>query len=160
LYFGSFDPPHCGHYGIVEQYRNGSGGPVCYAIEANHPEKGSLSVATLLRRAKALRGKDLLFTSGLPLYLDKIKAFPGVNQLMGMDAFLKLTDPAWTSDSGEIVKALQDNKTHLYVADRLIDGEVRSTMDSWASSNTTPLLDYARRVHGRWDISSSEIRGS
>ena len=89
LYPGNFDPPHLGHFEI---------GPVgtVFQITANPPHKPVLTLPEMLGRVRHFLGKrEVLFTEGYPLYLDKARRFPGATIVLGSDALRRMLDPQW-----------------------------------------------------------------
>ena len=151
LFPGAFNPPHAGHLGMVEAYVNYFGGPVAFAIESKSPHKGDLTVSNMLQRAKTLHHQDRLFTSGLPLYVDKANAYPGLGIILGVDSLIRLQDPKWGVNKDDLILNFLKLRTQFYVTDRVIDGKLVRLNDI-----STELR--CKRLTGRWDVSSSEVR--
>jgi nicotinamide mononucleotide (NMN) deamidase PncC len=161
LMSGAFNPPHDGHFGIVDAMWRDHGMQVVFETTANPPHKAALTVQELLKRAKLLQGHDRLFTQDLPLYLDKARAFPGVPLVMGADAALRLLDPKWGQDPVETFREFDKLGTMLYIVGRNIDGKFVNRDSIWDRLPSGALDLYAkttRRVKGEWDISSTELR--
>jgi hypothetical protein len=127
-------------------------GPIAFNIEATPPHKDRLTAAEILKRAKMLKGYDLLVTSGAPLYLDKARLFPGVAMIVGSDTLQRLLDPHWGLEVDALIEGFRQTKTEFFVVDRVIDGRLVSLADI-----VNPGL-ICHSIHGRWDVSSSDIR--
>jgi hypothetical protein len=161
LMSGAFNPPHDGHFGIVDAMWRDHGMQVVFETTANPPHKAALTVQELLKRAKLLQGHDRLFTQNLPLYLDKARAFPGVPLVMGADAALRLLDPKWGQDPLETFRELDKLGTKLYIVGRNIDGKFVNRASIFKQVPDEISGFYLRNtmdVEGKWDISSTELR--
>jgi hypothetical protein len=157
LYPGNFFPAHFGHFGVAESYQDSIGGQVVFTVDSTAPNRGGLSVADLLQRAKILKGKDVLFTQGAPLYLDKARKYPGHSILIGVDAFERMLDPKWGLGIAELAKGFLESRIFFHVADRAPAGEeIRTLADVPIPPEFRGVPCY--RLRGRWDISSTELR--
>jgi len=159
IFPGAFDPPHEGHFGIENSFVNFTGGPVAFAIEEDCPHKGKLSLATLVQRAKMLSGKNRLFTSGLPLYLDKARRYPGVGIIIGADALIRMLDCKWGPTLDDLVTGFRETNTTFYVAGRVLGNHGDTFLGKLVTLEDVrnPGLSCIP-LRGQWDISSSEIR--
>lgn len=165
LMSGAFNPPHEGHFGVadaaMEQYNHRA----VFEVTADPPHKDALSVQTLLQRAKLLQGRDRLFTTQLPFYIDKARKYPGRPLIVGADAMVRMLDPKWGLDIGEMLAGFYDLGTKLYVSGREIDGnfttceniiddiQVKHPFKDWASARIV-----MKPLKGEWNISSTELR--
>lgn len=166
---GAFNPPHEGHIGIAQAVEKQHGRRTVFEITANPPHKAKLSVQNLLQRSKLLRGFDHIFTQDLPMYVDKIAAFPKTSFVLGADAFLRMLDPKWGLKPQETLNVITpkfngdgDNSGEaIIIADRLVDGKLMTKDDvlDWMYKQE---LDYNswhfESIKGRWAISSTELR--
>jgi len=162
---GAFNPPHDGHFGAADAMWRVFGHRVIFEITTNPPHKAELSVQDMLQRAKALQGYDCLFTKDLPLYLDKVKAFPEVPLVMGADAMIRLLDPKWGKSPGDTIEELSQSQTKIYVASRQVDGklmDVKQVLDGISNQLTERQQMFGRLrfrdLPGQWDISSTQLR--
>ena len=165
LMSGAFNPPHEGHFGIAqaaqEQYHYTS----VFEITAEPPHKDALSVQTLLQRSQLLKGHNRLFTSKLPYYIDKARKYPGRPMILGADAMVRMMDPKWGLNLGEMFEEFYNLNTKLFISAREVDGKL-TTCDSILLDirDTLPFKDWAaaqiimKPINGEWNISSTEIR--
>lgn len=165
LMSGAFNPPHEGHFGVanaaMEQYNRRT----VFEVTADPPHKEALTVQALLQRAKLLQGNDRLFTTKLPFYIDKARKYPGRPLIMGADAMVRLMDPKWGIDFGEMMGEFYNLGTKLYISGREIDGNFttceniiddiqnRFAFKDWASARIV-----MKPLEGEWNISSTELR--
>jgi nicotinamide mononucleotide (NMN) deamidase PncC len=162
---GSFNPPHEGHLGLADSFRRKHGKNVLFEIGTKPPHKAPPTVQELLKRAKLLRGRDVLFTTDIPMYLEKAKAFPGVPLLMGADTLLRILDPKWGVNPSTLIRELRKLQTKLYVAERLVDGkpvdcdDIVDQLDDIFSDEEMDMAYWViQDIEGRWDVSSTELR--
>lgn len=150
---GTFDPPHHGHLGMAAAVEALTGRKAVFWITAEPPHKPAVPFPELLRRARLLRGHDVLFTPGDPLYLDKARRYPGCHFVIGTDALARMFDPKWGPAVDELVGELRRLGTRFYVTSRLVDGKLVTLRDIPDAPG-----DLCVEVEGRWDVSSTEIR--
>lgn len=173
LFPGSFNPPHEGHFGMADEVQRRFKRTVTFAIEATPPHKPTPSVASLLRRAKALKGREVLFTAGDPLFLDKARQYPGSEFVIGADTLIRMCDPEWSNDPKwagpltwqqrfEYNTLLGDEfrkaGAKFLLFGRKVNGEQVNLAKAAASLQLPHNLPYEYVYHDGWDISSSEIR--
>lgn len=168
LMSGAFNPPHEGHFGAEEAFIGDTGKKLAFEVTAAPPHKEALTVQELLKRAKMLQGHNRLFTTNLPLYLDKARAYPGSPLVLGSDAVLRMLDPKWGVEIGPSLQEFKELGTRFFVMGRNVDNK-------WPYHGTTQFvtaLDIVKdlpdalakygymfnHLDGRWDISSSELR--
>ncbi len=128
-------------------------GKVVFSIDLNPPHKKALTVQEVLQRAKWLKGHDLLVMKDLPLYVDKAKAHPGTDFLIGADAFHRLWDPQWGVSSEDLQKGFIDADCGFLVFDR---GD--KTLDNCPDSNGFTQSASCTRFTESCDISSTQLR--
>ena len=153
IYPGTYNPPHYGHFGVEGNYINYYGGPVAFTIEGSPPHKDPIQTFQLLQRAKLLKGHNVMFTWGAPLYADKSKLFPGINLLLGAEVFQTVIDPKWGISQEDLARTLLDNGSTLIVADRKVDG-VTKKLNDFTYSTRLPV----RHLKCDFDICSTDIR--
>lgn len=154
---GSFNPPHEGHFGVANSFRDKFSKNVVFEIGTNPPHKNPPTVQELLQRAKMLKGYDVLFTKDIPMYLEKARAYPGMALLMGADTMQRILDPKWGINVPGMLKEFRSLHTKLYVSGRMIDGKW-TTVHDLINDNSNMDFNIFRELDGRWDISSSELR--
>jgi nicotinic acid mononucleotide adenylyltransferase/nicotinamide mononucleotide (NMN) deamidase PncC len=165
LMSGAFNPPHEGHFGVAQAALEQLNHRTVFEITAEPPHKDALTVQTLLQRAKLLQGHDRLFSKKLPYYVDKAIAYPKRALIMGADAMVRMLDPKWGLDVGEMFNTFYDLGTKLFICGREIDGnfttcenilddiKVKHPFKVWASARIVMMP-----LEGEWNISSTELR--
>lgn len=168
LFPGAFDPPHAGHLAIADKIKLGSIDSGFRAIDpiepafticANPPHKDAITVQEMLRRAKTLQDRTVLFTENDPLYLDKARRRPGRVWVIGADALVRMLDPKWGVEPEKLVKEFYDLETTFIVFGREVDGKF---IDAVEAINMLPPNPFHRTryrpMSGRWDVSSTALR--
>jgi hypothetical protein len=151
---GSFNPPHFGHFGLADGYIEHVGGPVAFTLEAEPPHKNQLRSWDILKRAKMLHGRNVYVTWGAPYYVDKARHLPGIGVLLGADSFETLFDSKrWGFTIEEQAKIFEKTHTGLIIADRRLEGVMRTLMDF----NCPPNLKCSR-LQCDFDVCSTDIR--
>jgi hypothetical protein len=152
VYPGSFTVPHFGHLGVAEAFTKKYHQPVVFAIEVSPPHKAALSPSDMLKRAKLLKGRHVIFTWGAPYYLDKARLFHNTKIILGADAFVELLDSKWGYTVEDLQRAFYTSGTRLVVPDRLVHDKF-TTLD-----DLNPPKDFpCERLPVRFDVSSSEL---
>lgn len=160
---GAFNPPHEGHFEIADAIEDRFDRKVLFTIEADPPHKPGLSVTDMIQRAKMLKGRNVLFTSGKALYADKAKAY-NCDFVLGADALLRMLTWCGASDA-DILREMQPflaQHTMFFVVGREIPGRGYTTLQDLVESGAIPevAMHCFESVGGRWDISSTQIRES
>jgi nicotinic acid mononucleotide adenylyltransferase len=163
---GAFNPPHVGHLSMATEFEKDHSERVVFEVSTTPPHKDKLSVQDMLKRAKLLQGHNRIFTTDMPMYLDKAKAYPGMSILLGTDALVRMLDPKWGIDPSDLISQFWKLHTRLYVAARTIDNKLVHVYDILAKSDEIfkeqHVIDEAywvlKDLPGRWDISSTELR--
>ncbi len=165
LFPGAFNPPHIGHSGAAEEVR-GHGLNVVFSTTVDPPHKDALTTAQILQRAKLMRGQDMLFTRGDPLYVDKAKRFYNRAFIIGVDALIRMFDCKWGTDIPTLLHTFERYNTRFYVAPRLVNGKFMHLDDitipdpkrDGERMHLHTMREMFTGLAGRWDISSSELR--
>lgn len=154
---GAFNPPHQGHFGIAQAFEEDAGRRPIFTTTADPPHKPALSVAEMLQRAKLLKGHDRLFTFGDPLYLDKARRFEGGMFIIGADALVRMLDPKWGPNPKALTEEFLQLGVSFWVVDRVVDGNLLS-YGRLKGEGKIPSEFPGQTLHGRWDISSTDLR--
>lgn len=148
LFPGCFNPPHAGHYGMASAAS--IHGRVVFNITVDPPHKAALTIAEMLQRARMLEGRDLLFTRGDALYIEKARRNPGIGIVIGADALERMMDPKWGAEVEPMLDEFQKLGTRFYAA-------VRNGI--WPASLVPPrFCPNLVLLEGEWNISSTELR--
>jgi len=132
-----------------------------FEIGTNPPHKAPPTIQELLKRAKLLKGRDVLFSTDMPMYIQKAKAYPGMRMVVGADTLLRMFDPKWGIDIDEMLKTFHETKTEFAVAGRTIDGKFVKGWDAVVKAlgdRYQGNLNLFVEVDGQWDVSSTELR--
>lgn len=121
LYPGAFNPPHPGHLA--------SGHEAIFHITADPPHKERLTVQQMLRRTVLLRGHDVLFTEGDPLYIDKARRFPGCHFVIGADALIRMLDPKWGIPVEPLLQEFAALNVSFEIWPRMVNGSIVTLFD-------------------------------
>ncbi len=153
IFPGAFNPPHPGHLWL------GDSTGAIFHICVRPPHKPPLPPVEVLRRAKLLDGRDVFFSSGDPLYIDKARRHPGCKIVIGADAFVRMLDPSWGHPVEPMIREFAELGAHLFVADRVHGGKLVTLPDVWqpfmagvCSRIVTPVEHV--------DLSSTAVRGA
>jgi hypothetical protein len=158
---GSFDPCHEGHEMIANVVERQYGRRVACAVTADPVHKASLRTIDLLDRVASIRlvggaRRPIVLTERDPLFIDKARQYPGAGMALGVDALIRMLDPSWGPNVGEMLETFRSLGTRFYVVGRVVDGR-------WTTIDDVPIPNGFRRlfesVGGRHDVSSTELRG-
>ena len=158
LMAGAFNPPHDGHFGMAQAYKEALGGDTVFEITVDPPHKDPLTVQDMLKRAKLLQGRSRIFSKGDPMYIDKVRRFPGHPILMGADAALRLFDPKWGVSLKDFLNAIEQGGVPVYVAERMIDNKLVTASDIGYKCIVAHSWSPFVPLKGHWDISSTQLR--
>jgi hypothetical protein len=159
LFPGSFAPFHAGHRAVADAVEATAGRPSIYAVTADPVHKPALGAADLLDRVASVRrgraGRPVLLTRGDPLFIHKARQFPGAGLALGVDAVIRMLDPAWGPDVDEMLEELAALGTRFFVMGRAIGGRWTTLDDVAIPARFRGLFT---EVEGRLDVSSTEVR--
>lgn len=159
LMAGNFNPPHEGHLGMANAFKNQTGWDAVFEVSTDPPHKKAMVVQDMLKRAKMLQGHERIFTQGCAKYIEKSRRFNGHPIIMGGDAGLRLFDPKWGIDPNELMLSFNNNDNKVYVADRMVDGKLIGDIELAKMARQLGLgWDPFYHLDGQWDISSTELR--
>ncbi len=158
LFPGAFNPPHAGHLGIAEAVQRAGMKPV-FEVTMDPLHKDRVDAAEAIRRVKGLRGHDVLLSTGMPLYSQKIEHWKGP-VVLGADALVRMFDPQWCSDKEKLLQSFaQRNARFLLVGRASADTPWAEPGDVLRDHVPHPYRGLFRPLEGRWDVSSTELRG-
>lgn len=143
----------------------GANGRARYLVSSSSAHKGDMSLQQMLTIAGTVRAerwraehepRSVEFTRDEPLFIDKVRKRPGSTFVIGADAMQRMLDPKWGHDVAIMLDEMRQLGAKFLVMGRLVDGiwkECRDIPVSW------PNQLLFQPLHGRKDISSSELRG-
>lgn len=156
LYPGSFNPPTYAHLGIKNHMvdKHYSSGRPIFSLDIDHPFKPNLTSQEVVRRAKLLKGHDLLVLSGCKLYVEKARLFYQTDIILGADAYYRMWDPQWGVGLAQLLADFESCDTRLFVVDR---GE------EYLGSKPVPGTERFQnercvRIQKTYNISSTQVR--
>lgn len=159
LFPGAFNPLHVGHVEMARAVEKQTGKRVVFELCCTPPHKDGVPAADALRRAAAINaaGHDLMMTREA-LYIDKARRSPGAGFVIGADAAVRMLDPKWGPEPKKLIREFETLETTFYVFDR---GDVgRAQMWDAAGGATARNTALFQMMSGRWDVSSTELRGN
>lgn len=124
LYPGSFNPIHEGHHAVIDAVKARTGKRVVCHIDTTHPVK-DVNPADVERRVKTFEWRHpVLLTSGLGLFVEKARAFPGMEFVLGVDVFEQLLHSQHGYPS-PLLEEFVSLGTHFHVVTRRQGGVLR-----------------------------------
>lgn len=174
-YPGAYNPPHAGHHGAAKASmkthakRFGEYRTLLYSTATTHPIKGPMGPAEMLQRAAMMRGYNFLLTENDALYVEKARARPGTDFIMGADALDRLLDPRWGIEPNDLIKELVALGCRILVPGRLVGDTFMTCNEVMINRGVWPGEANAQRdmicpedvfipVNFRLDLSSTELR--
>lgn len=159
---GAYDPPHEGHFGIADAMDSDFRFRVFHHITIDQPHKPHLTAQDVLQRAKLLRHRNVIFTRGDALYIDKIRKF-GLPIVMGTDALDRILDPKWGVPTEDLLSELYKLNAKIFVNGRITSAGTFETCEDVLDRHRQ--LAHLGRIffslgNQRWDISSTEVRNA
>ncbi len=153
------NPLHEGHVSLLKKVGQLSSRDMVFNITVNPPHKPSLTTQEMLVRMRGMRGHDVLFSENDPLFIDKARNYPACAFAIGADAFDRMLDPKWCPVE-PMLKEFECLGTKFYVRGRLVGDEFRE-MHEILEARKVPweYWHLFRAVPGRYDISSTQLRG-
>ena len=157
---GSFDPFHAGHRMMADAVEQQCLRRVIYTITADPVHKPRLRAIELLDRVASIAAqpgipRTVAITCADPLFIDKARRFPGAGIVLGVDALMRMLDPAWGPRIAEMLDDFRSLGTRFYVVGRRLG-------DRWITLDDVPVpdafADLFEAVEGRLDVSSTALR--
>src|SRR5207244_4184138 len=99
IFPGSFNPLHFGHDLCAQAVTVMTGKQVVFELAEANADKVGIDRVALASRALQFRGRwPVLVTEGMPLFLDKARAYGGYGFILGLDTGVRLFDPKYFDD--------------------------------------------------------------
>jgi hypothetical protein len=124
---GSFNPIHDGHRHMAKDLARTTGEEPVFMVCTTHVHKPAMKATDVLERAAMFRAeahvsrtenhprRTVVFTEGDPLFVDKLRAFPGCRWIVGADTLLRLLDPQWGPSTAEVVECIEQTGSYFFV---------------------------------------------
>jgi hypothetical protein len=159
IFPGSFNPLHFGHDLCAQAVSAISGKRVVFEIAAANADKSAIAREVVSERALQFRGRwPVLIADGVPLFIDKARAYGGFSFVLGLDTAVRLFDPRYFAGEIErdaVAEELRLLGVRFYVCDR---GDDPLALPALIADARYAGLFVPVQVH--FPISSSEIRAS
>jgi hypothetical protein len=159
IFPGSFNPLHFGHDLCAQAVSLISGKQVVFEIAAANADKSAIAYEVLSERALQFRGRwPVLVSEGLPLFIDKARAYGGFSFVLGLDTAVRLFEVRYFKGESErdaIAEELRALGVRFYVCDR---GDDPLALPALLADVRFEGLFVPVQV--RFPISSSEIRAA
>ena len=148
---GSFNPVHCGHFGMLKVAGEMTGLRGIFELSAANVDKPDIPEEEILRRAAAIRDIPVALTRA-PRFTQKAERFPNTTFVLGYDTAERLIDYA---RSGEW-DLFQTVETSFLVASRILQHLENLDLPEGFESLFAAIPESTFRE----DISSTELRDS
>jgi len=158
LLSGAFNPVHAQHLAMKSEVEENFGEHVTFHLELTTPHKPALRVQDVLTRLAGLRHHTALLTRGLPLYLDRARAFPEAPMILGTDALERMLDPRWGVPVRTLLTEFAQLGTRFYVSPRIVEGQRLDLATVLARHGVDPDLDLFYELECSSALSSTALR--
>lgn len=160
---GSFNPLHVGHLGLMQTATEMTEKPVAFEISAYNVDKPPLPEEVILDRMAQFAGRQPVYVTNAPTFLEKARLFPRTTFVVGYDTAVRILAPRYYNNSyNEMLAALDELRERgcrFLVAGRANDeGEYFQADDLEVPSGYETLFTPIPSHKFRRDISSTEIR--
>lgn len=160
---GSFNPVHVGHHKLRNVAEQQIGGSVYFEMSLVNADKPPLNNFEIEQRRHQFNDVPLALT-GVPLFIDKARLFPGTTFVIGFDTAARILDPRFYNNS-EVemktsLKAIGSLGCCFLVAGRLTNSGFQSLNNLPIPSEFHDLFEPVPERQFREDISSSSIRSA
>jgi hypothetical protein len=96
---GSFNPVHCGHWGLAEVAASLLGKPVAFELSVANVDKPPLAVEEARRRANQFLWKSPLWLTQAPTFMEKASLFASTVFVVGVDTAERIVQPRYYGDN-------------------------------------------------------------
>ncbi|MCA9981322.1 MAG: hypothetical protein KDD89_10825, partial [Anaerolineales bacterium] len=160
---GSFNPLHYGHKKLADVAARQLGQPVAFEISVTNVDKPPLAQGEVLRRMSQFAGRQALYLTDAPRFVDKARLFPGTTFVIGADTAVRLVNPRYYEDDTAVMTRALDQMaecdTHFLVAGRETGPDTFLKLDDIPIPTAykhlfTPIPTDVFRVN----LSSTELR--
>jgi hypothetical protein len=140
-----------------------TGKPVAFEISAYNVDKPPLPQEVILDRMAQFAGRQPVYVTNAPTFLEKARLFPQTTFVVGYDTAVRILAPRYYHDSYDEMLAaldeLREQACHFLVAGRANDaGEFFQADDLAVPAGYEALFTPIPSYKFRRDISSTEIR--
>jgi len=131
---GSFNPVHDGHYEMADYASTLHwSGKTEFELSIRNVDKPLLDFITIENRIKAFRGKQVVWLTNAPTFLEKANLFYGATFVVGYDTAKRIVDEKY-GPIDPVMETFNERRTQFIIFGREKDGVFQSGLDEFPES--------------------------
>ena len=165
---GAFDPPHAGHWKMMEVAERLLGHPVAVELSVINVDKPTLDYLAVearvdsLRRDRVAACAETMLLTRAPTFVDKSRLVPGTTFVVGADTIARLAHPKYHDDDvaarDQAIARIADLENRFLVFGRKSAGSFATLSDLNLPLPLRQLCDAVSEADFRSDLSSTVLR--
>ena len=161
---GSFDPLHVGHRDLAAVASETLEMPVTLEMSVANVDKPTLTAPTVRERISQFAGTYDVVLTKAPTFAEKSRVLSGCCFVIGYDTMKRIVAPKYYGGSERnmmsALATIAESNGRFLVAGRLEDGVFRTLSDVEVPSEFRDMFESIPESSFRYDISSTDLRGS